>query len=322
MKIESDTYAIIKYRGKPKLAYVLNGKSRKAVLNDSLCTDEPINFTFDADQVMCALGDAPEQGTLYGVKVEPFLKTVETEKYGPIHFFRYMKPREKEALKTAMRAVYEFYQKNISVDFLPLNGLFIRNAKGKYAGSYKAMTRANEWKDQITFHPKDFSDANYNVYLVAHEFAHGVWFRCVPHRVKAKWIKLYDKRMRLNEITEDYLTDLCKSIISYEGGMNAYIKEVADDEEREVIKEIITYFKKHHGLGRDNVELLIEYDSEKLAKIWPHVALLTEKRVDISQYATTKVEEFFAEALAYHVTGKSLPADITKAIEATIKTIS
>ena len=157
MKIESDTYAIIKYRGKPKLAYVLNGKSRKAVLNDSLCTDEPINFTFDADQVMCALGDAPEQGTLYGVKVEPFLKTVETEKYGPIHFFRYMKPREKEALKTAMRAVYEFYQKNISVDFLPLNGLFIRNAKGKYAGSYKAMTRANEWKDQITFHPKDFS---------------------------------------------------------------------------------------------------------------------------------------------------------------------
>ena len=321
MNLANDTYAIIKYKGKPKLAFVLNAKSRQAVLDETLHSDEPVNFTYDKDQVLASLGESPAPGSIYGIKVEPYQKTVETTAYGPIHFFRKLDKKQSTALRKSLKKVYSLFDKKASIDFLPLHGIHVRNKRGKWAGSYKAQTKGSERKDIITFHTEDFTDLNFTEYLIAHEFAHGIWYRCMPYKLRARWIKLYDKRMKLSQIDQDYLVDMLEALISYEGGLGAYLKEVADDDERLILKEVLNYFKKHHSLTRDNVELLIEYDSDTLANIWPPLALLTEKRSDVSQYASTKVEEFFAESIAYHLTGKILPKDVTKAVVGTLKQI-
>jgi hypothetical protein len=321
MNLDNDTYAIIKYRGKPKLALVLNGKSRQAVLDESLSVDTPVNFTYEEHNVLCALGATPQPGTLYGVKVEPFHKTIETKRYGPIHLFRDMKKEELDTFKSSLTDVYNTFKREISIDFLPLFAIHVRNKKGKYAGSYKAQTQRGEHKDVVSLHPHDFNDEAFNRYLIAHEFAHGVWYRCVSHKLRASWIKLYEKRMKLNSVAKDKLEDLFDSVITYEGGLTGFIKEVADDEDRLVLREVLAYLKKHHLLNKNNVELLVEFDSEALGLLWPTFAFLTDKRADLGQYALSKVEEFFAEAVAYHISGKQLPDDVTRAILSTVKRI-
>jgi hypothetical protein len=319
MIIENDTYAIIKHSGKPKLVYVLNGEGRQGVLDSSLASDSPVNITYVDQQALCPLGPEPKQGSVYGLQIEPYINTFNTKKYGPIHFFREMDERQLKALKYAMIDVYDLFKESLSVAFLPVNAIHIKNKRGRYAGSYRASSSAGLAKDTITFHPHDFSDEKYNQYLVAHEFAHGVWYRCVPHKIRAKWIKLYEKRMHLKAVSPKRLDELFEEIVNHETGLNGFMKEVADDFDLMLLKEVMGYLRRHYSLTKDNVQLLIEFDSESLGKIWPAVAHLTEKRFDISEYASTKVEEFFAEAVAYYVTGRNLPKDVVKALEVTIK---
>tara|TARA_B100000700_G_scaffold88627_1_gene99992 strand:- start:110721 stop:111704 length:984 start_codon:yes stop_codon:yes gene_type:complete len=316
--VEKDDYIIVKHRNnKPTLCFVLNAKTKRAVIEKTLLSDEPEHITYEDEKLLCNLGPNPQHGKIYGVDVTPYKDTIETKRFGPILLFRDLDKKELKALRKAMKSVFDMFEKEASTAFLPLYQIHLLPKKGKYAGVYIAKTKGSEVYDQIKLHPESFADPIYNEYLIAHEFAHGLWYRCVPLELRVKWMKLYQKRLKLSSIDEKHLGELCHDVVRYEGGIRDYMKEVADDDEKLVIKEVLTYFKKYHSMAAQDVDLMLAHDSGKLADMWPTRALLSESRPDISQYSMTKVEEFFAEAVAYHFSGRQLPKDVAKGLKAT-----
>lgn len=317
--VSKDDYIVVKKGRKPVLCFVLNSKTQRGVVEKTLHTDEPEHFTYEEENILCNLGPEPSHGKIYGIEVMPYKKTIETNLFGPIHIFRDVEKKEITALKKAMKKVREAYKKQASVAFLPLYQIQILPKKGKYAGMYLAKTKGSEVFDIMKLHPETLADPIYNEYLVAHEFAHGLWYRCVSHDLRVKWMKLFQKRKKLSSVSADSLEELCSDVVRYEGGIRDYMKEVAEEDDKMILKEVLSFFKKYHSMAAQDVELMLSHDSGKLADMWPTTAMLSESRPDISQYAMTKVEEFFAEAVAYHMTGKQLPKDVQKGLDKTFK---
>lgn len=321
INISSDDYIMVRHRNRPTLCFVLNPRSKQAVVEKSLATDEPENIKYEEKDVLCNLGPMPAHGKLYGVDVMPYERTIKTKKYGPILFFTQVPKDDLKKLQKAMSNMYDAFSERASTDFLPVSQIRICPKKGKYAGSYSAKQKYGVITDTIHFHPDDFSDQQYNEYLVAHEFAHALWFRCVEQKIRAKWIVLYQKRLKLSSVDHYALEAIYKELIEYEGTIRDYMKEVAGDEDKLLLREILSFFRKYHSMTPDDVELLFQYDSGKLVEMWPTVATLSELRPDISTYSLKNVQEFFAEAVAYTLTGKILPKDVSKAIKHTFSSV-
>ncbi len=319
LEIKDDDYIIADYRGKPTLMLVLSAKTGRCVLEKTIISDEPEHTTVKSEQVHCNLGSEPLTGKAFGIDVMPFVKTIETKKYGPIHVFRKLEKGEISSLKKAMDSVYEKFKSKANVGFLPLYQTRLEPKKGKYAGSYKFHQKGLESFDVVKLHPETFSDAEYNKYLVAHEWSHGLWYRSVQMQTRVKWLKLYQKRLTLSTISTEELQGLCADVVAYEGNLTEYAKEVGDDQTKLIIKEVLAYFKKHHHMDSKTVDLLLQEDSAKLTELWPTSAKLTEERPDISEYSLKNVEEFFAEAFANYILGKMLPKDVQKGIDFTVK---
>lgn len=319
MDINRNDYVVINRGRKKTLCFILNPKSRTAVVESTLSTDDPEQFNYEDEDVVANLGQDPSNGKVHGLTVEPYIKTISTKKYGPIEFYRKMDRNETKAFQNALKSAYEIFKAESSVGFLPVSKIVVRPSQGKYAGSYKASVKGGEIRDEVRFYPETFSDEIYNLYIICHEFAHGLWYRCVPHKLRSKWINLYQKRVTLSKITARHLEDLCKSLLDHSGGIADYRKEVADEEEKAVIKEVLSYFKKYHSMDVTSLDLLLGYDSGSLVDMWPTAAMLSESKPDISVYSMKNPEEFFAEAVAYRMTSKKLPKDVEKALTATFQ---
>lgn len=318
VKVETGDFFIAKHKGKPALMVKLAGAHR-GVLEHTLHNDEPESVNYEPELVLCNLGKDPAPNTYCSVHVRPYVKTVPSNKYGPVIIRTKLDNKDRKALSDAMAWVYDWYKKHATVAFLPLHQVFLYPPKGKYAGCYKARSRGSETFDVMELHPKSFSDPIYNRYLVAHEFAHGLFFRCVPRDIRARWMRLYQKRLKLSKIKSNRMEELWLTVSSYDGGLSAYLKESADDEERLLLKEVIGYFRRNHRMAADDITMLLDNNRELLKSLWPSSATLTEERPDMGSYAMKSYEEMFAEAMAYHITGKKVPNDILAGIEYTLK---
>jgi hypothetical protein len=318
LKLHSGDYAIVRYKGKAKLIIKLDGGHR-GVLESSLITDDPEHIDYAPEDVMCNLGQEPKVGNYCGVTVRPYIKTIETKRYGPIHICRKIEKKDISALNSAMKTVFEWYAQNATTSFLPLHAIYIYPPKGKYAGMYVKRVRKNEIEDEIHLFAKELSDVEYNKYVIAHEFAHGLWFRCVDKTLQARWVKLYQRRLKLSRVMEDRLTELWDSVLSYDGTIREYQKEIADDSDSLLLKDVIKYFKRVHHMDVRAIDTLLQHDSDLIGKLWPTSTVLTEERSDLTEYAMTNTEEFFAEAVAYQCIGKKLPKDIRKALKVTFR---
>lgn len=316
--ISNDDYIIADYKGKPTLLFVLDGKTKRCVVEKTLITDEPEHLSLTEEKIHCNLGKEPQHGKVYGIEIAPYIRTIETKKYGPIHFFRKLDKKEMDALKKSLKIVHRKYEEKASVSFLPLYRINIYPEKGKYAGSYQYRQKGIEGLDEMNLHPQTFSDITHNVYIFAHEFAHGYWYRCVPTNIRAKWVCLYQKRLNLSSIGQKELDVLYEDICAYEGKIQEYCKEVGDERVNMIMKEVFAYFKRYHHMDKKAIELLFTEKSDKLAELWPNNTHLTEERQDISEYSLKNVEEFFAEAMANFMTGKILPKDVQKGIDHTL----
>lgn len=302
------------------LAYILDEKAKRAVLNETLHTDSPKTITYEDGDLIAVLGPTPRHGKIYGVSVTPYIKTVENETFGPIHFFRELEKVEKKTLYRALKDVYAMYKEKTSVDFLPLTEIRILPKSGKMTGCYIAKTRDGAVSDSIHLMPETFSDYSHNVYVIAHEFAHGLWTRCVPLNYRAKWLSLYQKRLHLSKVGADKLKALLNDLLSErQDVLSDYVREIIHGEDGLIIKEVFSYIKRHYRVTLRELDYLIEYNPDALTDMWPESSAFSEPFVDVSQYAMKSVDEFFAESVAFHLAGFTLPKDIIKAIEKTFK---
>lgn len=322
MKINRDDYILVQYTGKkPSLALVIDPNHHKADLEVSDENQQmDTMITYDPENVIANLGPDPKVGKAFGVDIEPYINSITSKKYGTIHIYRKMDDKDFKALKRSMKTLYPKLKANRCDITLPLT-FRIKPAKGKHAGYYKMVTRRkdNQVMDYICLQPKVMTDPIYMEYVLAHEIMHSLWFRAVPDHLKAKWLKLYRKRLVMTKIKKTELDSLSQEIANYSGTISDYMKEMADEDTNAIIKEVLSWIAKHHRMKKREIKLLQDFDVEALMDLWPTHAEITKGLNDPTEYAMKNVDEFFAESGALFITGKKLRKDITKALKVTLK---
>ena len=316
MPIEKDSYIIVRQGNKHALALAINPERNRAVLDATLADDEPKHIEYDESTLIANLGTKPRVGgSAFGVKIEPFISSV-ASKYGEMLFFRKLEDKEKKALKSALRKTYDRMIES-SLNVFPFTTMRILPKRGKYAGCYKFRRKMSDVWDSVELFPETFEDVKYNEYVLFHEYAHAVWYKMLDVRYKARWIKMYHKRLDLSNILKDRLEPMLDELLQFAGNLSDFYKE-QDDENRLVFREVLAHYKRYHKMDSYSLDILHVEDTEKFASMWPKRATLVESKPDLSEYSMTKPEEFFAEAFAFYMTGRSMPKDITKLMDKTL----
>lgn len=319
MPIEKDSYIIVRQGNKNFLCLAINPERRRAVIDSTLIDDDPKHIEYDENNLVCNLGLKPPVGqTAFGVKIQPYVSSVDT-KYGPMHFYRELNEREMKSFKKSLKSTYEKMMA-LNLNIFPFSALRIYPKRGKYAGMYTFRRKSAEIWDAVDLFPETFEDAKWNDYLMFHEYGHGVWYKMMPSQFKARWIKLFHKRLELTNFLKERLDSLLDECINYQdGNLKDFFKEL-DDESKLVFREVQAHYKKYHKLDGTSLNILFTEDSEKFASMWPKRTTIVEMKADPSEYALTKPEEFFAECFAFHMCGRMVHKDITKLMEKTLGT--
>lgn len=313
MKLNSGDYFILD-RGKPTLCIKLEGGYR-GVIESTMSSDESETVTYEPEQVLANLGQNPRTGSYLGVKVRPFVKKIWREDFGTIYVHTDVPKKELKAFGASMRKVYDWYAEKASVAFLPLDQ-FIYPKSGKYAGTYSLKTtRSGERQDSIQYYYTNFADRQYNEYVIAHEFAHGLMGRCLDPRMRAEWTSLYQSRLRSNRCKQDKLQALWDDVQNIEDSIFEYQKQLDDENDAALLKEVFQYFRNKRKMTVRDIQLLLELDTKALQAMWPRSAILIQENPDVTEYAMKNVDEFFAESIAYHYMGKTLPKDVRACIK-------
>ena len=321
IKVNRNDYILVNYTAKkPMLALVIDPNHHKADLEVDGDENSDTMITYEPEKVVANLGPNPKHGSAFGVEIAPYVNSLTSKNFGKIDIYRKLDEKEIKALKRAMKNVFPKLQEHRCDISLPIR-FKIKPAKGKYAGYFKMITRKkdNHVMDYICLQPQVMTDPLYLEYVIAHEVAHSLWFRAVPDNLKAKWVKLYRKRLVLIDVKNKELEALGNEIMSYEGSIKDYMKEMAEEDTNEIIKEVLSWIKKRHRMSGRDLRLLQDHASDVIMELWPSHAELTKGKNDPTEYAMKNVEEFFAESVALQVTGKRLAKDIQKALSVTLK---
>lgn len=277
-------------------------------------------FEVPVKDVVAVLGKKPRFGNAYGCKIEPFLKTVEHGHWGSLHFFIRMADADKEKLKTSLNTVAKKLQRNGLSGFMPID-IEIRNPMGRWAGSYKFFPKEGE-RDTMKLHPKTWDQPDYLLY---HEAGHGVWFRLMSKKAKAAWIELYHAYVKVAECNPRTVrtlkTDFCKQDTERVQDFRGQL----DENDALVFDACIDHITSTHSLSVDHLNtLILSGRGAIVGSLWPTIQVLhTDYEYPISDYASTRPEEFFAEAFAYHFTGtQKLPDRIAKLLEKTLQRVA
>lgn len=319
---ESDDHLIVKIGTKNVLGLYI-GRNR-ILLEDGVERDDSDNQKeFRPEDVIANLGKKPAIGSVFGVKIEPFIKKLTLPDIGEVRLYREKFTKQHfDLLKGCAETVFKLFKKHRMTSWLEsFSHIELRTKVSKYAGTftYKRTKEAGK-TDFITINGINFDDRQYLEYVLIHEFCHGVWFRQVPDHLKSKWAGVYGKRIKRQSFDSSDLKTLLKDIQGYDGAINAYMKEMADENQVTLIKEIYSYMKRVHRLDRNDVDMLVQNNRDALEELWPEHQDISDQVNDVgSEYALTNVREFFAETMTAHLQGKKLPSDVTKACESTMQ---
>jgi hypothetical protein len=266
--------------------------------------EKRLPVTARTKEVIVNLGKSPPPGKVYGVKIEPLYQRVDTNTCGQILFFSDMKEKEVTATKNILIKTYKELKKQ-RLGGIPAQ-IEVRPPEGKYAGWYHFLPKAEE--DVLCVKP-DFAvqtPADMR-YIIAHEYAHGIWFRMMRPDNIAKWIAMYDKHMALTSSEEDDLTDILNEVIDA-GSVRDYMKD-ADEETLLIVKACLKHIRQVHGIDRKHLDSLMR-NGHSIEDYWPTYVEFSEKNVIVSEYAQKSPEEFFAEAFSHNFIGKKIPKDV------------
>lgn len=320
----TDDYIIVKHNGKPHLCLAIG--PRRALLEKGVESDDTsVTIDVHREDVMANLGKNPVYGKVFGVNVEPYDRTVEIKDWPPLRIYRRgLTKQNRDILKSAMASVFANLSKHKTQGVLKrVAYLELRTNAGKWAGTYKKNRAKDESPvDVISLNCIPLDDKPYLEYVLTHEVSHGIWFHSVPKDVKGKWLNLYTKRITVNSFDEKRMKSLLKAVIGYDGSVTDYVKEMADEDETIILKEVIAYIKKVHKLDRNDLDLLHDSgNKDKLENLWPSITDIGTSNNDPTEYAMTNPKEFFAECLSLYLTGTKLSKDITIACEKTLENL-
>jgi len=272
--------------------------------------------------ILVNLGDKPAHGKVYGVDVSNRFQGKNVhEHFGTVYWFYTPEKEDGKKLMAAFDKAYKVLKHN-RLDFivnpdtciwevLPYDG-------EKYAGMYKRMKDPDKNPHRLQIRP-DILPSGEWVYVITHELAHHMDYEYMKGtKLRAAWIRLFNTSIKVQSIRKDQATDLLEALVAGEDRPTDF-KTNLTEEDGLVYKLILQTIQRNTGLSPKELDVLFEADCrDDIRAVWP-VRGISKKDLApvISEYATKNYRETIAEAMAFHLTGKKLPANVVKLLEKT-----
>lgn len=302
-------YLIIEEAAKKKkfLVQTTSTKNDKVevVLDDASRRNKETQHTFllSRSSVVANLGPNPTPGTAYGVRVEPWRKTIEHDIWGDIHFFTKLPDEHESAFLRAVDTIISRMHNLGLMQGFPIE-THVRPGRGKYAGSYS--TRSGKKKDLMQLHPKQWGNRKAVELLLWHELGHYLEAHYFTKKIYRMWIRSYHNNVTLQRTTPDDLEELREELIKSKDWLADFGKSL-DDERTPIWDAIIRWIEDYHALKPKHIDILID-GGDNLTDFWPKDPVhLSDFAIPVTEYGNKNPSELFCESFCYHMTGKELP---------------
>lgn len=318
MKVHHGDFVLVSTQKKPRLVRITladadgtyTGKVETRVHKVG---DDPETIQFRRADIICALGKAPILGTAFGVRVEPLHDVWTTHSFfNEIHCYMRL---EQPQVKAIMKELDKFYKELKSKRLTSVRPILeLRHRAGKYAGYYKYYPK--EDRDRMCVRPQD--DLTELQYVLAHEYGHGIWYRCMSRTARLRWIRLYHSYVKMVDASEVDINRVLDAVVTAQS-ISSALKTV-DESDVMLLKECVKQVHKLHGLNKQHLEMMLEA-GESLDEYWPYSIELSEKEVAITEYARSSPEELMAECFAHWFVGRKLPKALQEGLDKTLSNL-
>ncbi len=309
-------YVIVEMDKRKELILVTTaGEDSRGILESTRVTGENTVVDFDSTQVMSNLGARPKLGTSYGVKVEPFVKTFETDLGDCDVYFLPAHPKAfKEEVEEAAASMASLLKQWKVAELAPVQ-LEMRYTKGtKTRGTFHALKGRGELDLIVCRHQDGLLP-----YLLTHEFGHSIWFRKLRNSIKAKWVRKYHTGAVIEEVDSKTCQGLMQDMLDYEDMLPSEYTGALDEESAAAYERCLVWIEYNHGIRPRDLDILrLDEDVDKIEELWPKHVTVADMETLVTEYGMKDVEEFWAESLANYVVGK-LSDDLYEMVERTLK---
>jgi len=299
-----------------KLIRVSNNKKNVGIIENENTIKNPDSLSFEDSEVLANLGKNPEYGNVYGIKVAPTYSQKSLNPYRGITWKRKATDKEKEHINSLLKRWAGIASKEGIDSQIGLINIEILPAGGRWDGMYHYT--ADEY-DNMLLHPDNLMDTG--MYLIAHEFGHHIWYRHLSIDKMAEWIQLYTKYVDHNKVKKNNIHRYLKKLEKY-SSIKDFLSE--ENDENNYAKFFISHLLEVSSLTTDNINDLLDTGNFKADRWKKYMGTLAwgDAKPVITDYASTSVYEFFAEAFAYYMapaTSVKLPIEVKKAMRTTLK---
>lgn len=274
--------------------------------------------------VIVNLGPNPTPGKVYNIDVSNlYRKTIEHDFWGPLHFYVKLDDVTLKMLRNALDRTAKVIQQHKLESFVEKSETEIRSKKGKYAG----MFHFNPKGTSVTWYAPEWAQnqADMMDYIILHEFGHNVRYNGVTSlSLRAKWLRLFQTSISPVVIPHKGLQAIWNKMLEEkvnddEVKFSEALKNVAatDEKYEKAVKVLLQWLRQVQHITPKELSIAWDAgDQEYLESVWPTSAIdSSDLSPVISEYATKNVEETFAEAFAFYLSGKKLPKSVNDLIE-------
>jgi hypothetical protein len=278
---------------------------------------DPKQAQFHVKDLMAVLGPKPEHGSAYGVNIEPYYRTLKHEHWGDIHLFMRLTKAQWVAIKAGLDRAYKDLQKNKLHGLIDAGNLSIeiRPPKGKNFGMYYYVQRGEEAKDRFIIRARDEGPENEpDLYreLAHHEMGHGLTWRGMTKKMRARWIRLHAEFCNFTEHSADDVKSMGQRFFKSLANVRAFRDTLETDEEIVLFDTCLSQIAADYRCTAKDIDWLLEGDDLDTVKaMWPQQELrYTEFEEALGDYAMKNWREFIAEAFRIKHTKTAMPKRI------------
>lgn len=319
MKIEKGDYVIVH---NPKKLLLQVQETNDDNFTGFLTVINPTSDEYAIKDILCNLGkNPPYKGNALSISLERYYRTSDSD-FGEINWYFKPSKEERTLLTNALNLMYKKLDKINATSFLPLeDGVSVKLPRGKYTGMYTVRGA----RHGMILMPKEADYSNSNLdYVIAHESGHGVWATSLSEKTQGMWTKLYHESVTVKKLPNtDKQVKLILSWIKDANKSGTYLSDLISqmsEEQEEIFYALTEHVYTHHKLNLEDLDVLSS-THDLTATLFPTEIYVSEIDAVITEYATKNVHEFFAEAFAFHISGKKLPNSVLPLMNYTLGTL-
>lgn len=327
MEIQVGSYVVFSQGTKKLLAQVYSiGDSTITATLDKNRQQSPEEVTFNKDDILAVLGQKPPLGSVFGVSVEPYWKTIDHDDWGEIHVYCRPNKTQWKAVKDGLSQAWKTLEREKLTGFVEAGNLRIelRGAKGKNLGMYYHRQKGETAADRMFFRLQETDHPDLYREVVLHESGHGVFYRLMTPQQRATWIKLHKRFAKFAQHTKNDIVRMRTLFLKSRQFLKDFAADLTDEAEILLFHECISNMRANYRLKSQHIDELMEVgDIQTISDMWPKDALdYTDFEQAINDYASSNPHELMAEAFRLYHTKTQLPEVIKNVLEKQLRACS